>query len=35
MKFTAPAASGGTPDTETPTEGEAEEPVVEAPVTEE
>lgn len=36
MKFTAPAASGGTtPDTETPTEVETEEPVVEAPVTEE
>jgi len=36
MKFTAPATSGGTtPDTETPTEGETEEPVVEAPVTEE
>jgi hypothetical protein len=36
MKFTAPSASGGTtPDTETPTEGETEEPVVEAPVTEE
>jgi len=30
MKFTAPAASGGaTPDTETPAEGETEEPVVE------
>ncbi|OUS35931.1 hypothetical protein A9R00_11800 [Oleispira antarctica] len=30
MKFTAPAAAGGTtPDTEAPTEGEAEEPVVE------
>ena len=31
MKFIAPAAAGGTtPDTETPTEGETEEPVVEA-----